>query len=55
MRRVLPEKLRVPHIVKKSPAFVWNPNVHYRIQKRLLSVIILSENNTVPMPPHLTS
>jgi hypothetical protein len=31
--RVLFEKLIVTQLVKKYPAFLWNPKVHHRVQK----------------------
>ena len=42
-----PEKLIGPHPVKKFPAFLWNPKIHYHMHKRLPPVAILSQSTSI--------
>ena len=48
--RVLHEKLTGLQLVKKFPAFLWNPKFHYRTHKRPPPVPPLGQPNPVHIP-----
>ena len=54
MQQSLPAKLKDPQLVKKYPAFLWNPNVRYHIYKSTLPVPILSQIDQVLAPSYLS-